>query len=110
MNVSTRFLFPDFALTWLSVENNPKLFPTTNFINITPEMIKELNIEKGVEVSMSSFLLEAEGKKALFDTGLPFQTSKGLLDRFKELKISLDEIDYIFITHFHPDHIGGLID
>ena len=61
---------------------------------------------------MSVFLLECEGKKVLFDAGFfeKDSNSKGILDRLQELKISPDEIDYIFITHFHWDHIAGLID
>ena len=55
---------------------------------------------------MSAFLLESEGKKVLFDVGYFDRKNKGrgILDRLKELKISPDEIDYIFITHFHWDH------
>ena len=110
MYVSTRCLFPNFALTWLSGMNDPKLSPTSLFPKLTPEIIKELGIENGIEGSMSAFLLEAEGKKALFDTGLNESVSKGISDRFNELKITPDEIDYVFITHFHGDHIGGLLD
>ena len=110
MYVSTRCLFPNFALTWLSGMNEPRLSPTSLFPKLTPEIIKELGIENGIENSMSAFLLEAQGKKALFDTGLNESASKGISDRFKELKISPDDIDYVFITHFHGDHIGGLLD
>ena len=110
MYVSTRCVFPDFVVTWLSVINEKKFFPTSLYKKLTPELIKELGIENGAEASMSAFLLEAEGKKVLFDTGLPLNMSKGLVDRLNELKISTDEIDYIFITHFHYDHIGGLLD
>ena len=110
MYVSTRCLFLFFSLVWLSGMNEAKLSPTTLFPKLTPELAKELGVENGVEGSMSVFLLEAEGKKALFDTGLPETVSKGISERLKELKISPDEIDYIFITHFHGDHIGGLLD
>ena len=110
MLVSTRCLFPNFSLVWLSGMNAAKLSPTTLFPKLTPELIKELGLENGVEGSMSAFLLEAEGKKALFDTGLNEKISKGILERLQELKISTDDIDYIFITHFHGDHIGGLLD
>ena len=110
MYVSTRCVFKDFVITWLSGLNEAKNSPTSLFPKLTPELIKELGLEKGVEGSMSAFLLEAEGKKALFDTGLNESMSTGIPDRLKELKVSADEIDYIFITHFHLDHIGGLLD
>ena len=110
MLVSTRCHFPGFALTWLSGMNQAKMSETSLFPKLTPELIKELHLEKGVEGSMSCFLLECNGKKALFDTGLNEKMGNAIPDRLKELKISPDEIDYIFITHFHLDHIGGLID
>ena len=110
MYVSTRCRFPNFSIVWLSGMNEAKNSPTTLFPKLTPEIIKELGLENGVEGSVSAFLLEAEGKKALFDAGLNEKMSKGIPERLQELKISPDEIDYIFITHFHLDHIGGLLD
>ena len=112
MYVSTRCLFPNFSLIWLSVTNQEEFAQTDIYPKLTKELIKELNLEKGIEWSMSVFLLESEGKKALFDAGFFVKNSKnkGILDRLEELKISPDEIDYIFITHFHWDHIDGLID
>ena len=110
MYVSTRCVFPKFTITWLSGLNEAKNSPTTLFPKLTPQLIKELGLEKGVEGSVSVFLLEKKKKKALFDTGLNESMSTGIPDRLKELKISPDEIDYVFLTHFHLDHIGGLVD
>lgn len=110
MFVSTRCHFPDFAITWLLGSDKTKSPATSLFPQLTPELLKEYNVEDGVENSISCFLLEAEGKKAIFDTGFNEKVSTGIPDRLKELKISPDDIDYVFITHFHPDHIGGLID
>ena len=89
MYVSTRCLFPNFSLIWLSVLNKEELCPTTRYPKLTEELIKELKIEKGIEWSMRVFLLECEGKKVLFDVGffVKDSNSKGILDRLRELKI-----------------------
>jgi glyoxylase-like metal-dependent hydrolase (beta-lactamase superfamily II) len=110
MFVSTRCLFPDFVVTWLLGSDKTKGPVKRLFPQLTPEMLKEYNVGEEVENSISCFLLEAEGKKAIFDTGFNEKISTGIPDRLRELKISPDEIDYVFITHFHPDHIGGLVD
>ena len=108
MYVSTRCNFKDFSIVWISVTNHQELVPLGNYPKLTKELIKELNLEKGIEMSMSVFLLEAENKKALFDAGY-FENNMGVPQRLQEFKISPDEIDYIFITHSHWDHIEELI-
>ena len=110
MIATIRMLFHNYAITWLNGQLEPKLLKTSLFPKLTDELIEQLGIKNGIEASMSSFLLEADGKKALFDTGHNRTISTGITDRLKELRVSPDEIDYIFITHFHRDHIGGLVD
>jgi endoribonuclease LACTB2 len=55
--------------------------------------------------STNYFLLDAKLGKLLIDCGWP-----GTLPKFRaELKrkgISIDEIKYLLVTHFHPDHAG----
>lgn len=52
-----------------------------------------------------SALVEAKGRKILFDTG-----ARGtiLLSNMQRLGIDPEEIDEIFISHAHFDHTGGL--
>lgn len=50
----------------------------------------------------SAYLLEADNKKILVDCG------PGTLVRLSEVGIKLEEIDYVFITHFHADHTSDL--
>lgn len=51
----------------------------------------------------SSFLLEANGKKFLFD---PFITQNPLASG---IDVNAIEADYIFISHGHGDHTGDLV-
>jgi len=52
--------------------------------------------------NMASYLFEMNNKKILFDSG------PGTIRQLLKLKISLLDIDHIFYTHFHNDHINDL--
>lgn len=52
--------------------------------------------------SASAYLLEIGSKKILIDCG------SGTLMRLSQLGIKLEEIEYVFITHFHADHTSDL--
>lgn len=54
------------------------------------------------DISSSAFLLEADGKKILIDCG------PGTLMRLSQVGITPEDIDYVFITHFHADHTSDL--
>lgn len=56
----------------------------------------------GKTVTASSFLLEAENKKMLIDCG------PGTLVKLAQAGYQPQDIDYVFITHFHPDHTSDL--
>ena len=53
-----------------------------------------------------SAMIEADGQRILFDTG---SREKTVIQNAKELKINLDNIDNVFLSHNHKDHTGGLI-
>lgn len=50
----------------------------------------------------SSFLLETDNLKILIDCG------PGTLIRLSQMGIKPEDLDYVFITHFHPDHTSDL--
>ncbi len=53
-----------------------------------------------------SFLIEKNGKKILFDTG---QSAEPILHNMKLLGIEPSSVDYVFLSHCHYDHTGGLL-
>lgn len=50
----------------------------------------------------SAYVLEWKGKKALVDCG------PGTIVRLSQIGMKVEDLDYIFITHFHPDHTSDL--
>ncbi len=52
-----------------------------------------------------SALVEAEERKILFDTGA---NGSILLSNMEKLKVDPKEIEDVFISHLHWDHMGGL--
>ncbi len=53
--------------------------------------------------SCSSLLIETSKEKILVDIG------PGALQQMRRIHLPPEQITYIFITHFHPDHISDLI-
>ncbi len=52
-----------------------------------------------------SILIEADGRRILFDTG---QTPEVIGHNLDELDIELDDLEHVVISHGHYDHTGGL--
>ena len=55
--------------------------------------------------SLWGFSIYLDKYKLLFDTG---SNGRVLLQNMKKLSIDIQDIEYIFISHSHWDHIGGL--
>ena len=54
-----------------------------------------------------SYLIQTNGKNILFDTG---QEGAPILHNMSLLSINPGNIDFIFLSHCHYDHTGGLLD
>src|SRR6266540_7093664 len=58
-------------------------------------------------------LVETGDKRVLIDSGMGQSDPADpghLLDRLREENITIESIDTVMITHYHQDHIGGLLD
>ncbi len=53
--------------------------------------------------SSPALIIKAGGKVLLFDSG------SGTIRRMLEAGITYHDIDYIFYTHIHPDHVSDLV-
>ncbi len=101
----------DTTMSIVSIRDNAteKNMPNKLFYGETDSAeVEQLSPQGSVPSSISCFIIEAEGKRALFDTGVGTENGGMLEERLNALNIAADSIDYLFITHFHNDHIGGM--
>jgi 7,8-dihydropterin-6-yl-methyl-4-(beta-D-ribofuranosyl)aminobenzene 5'-phosphate synthase len=62
--------------------------------------------DRGVGEWGFAALVEADGRRILFDTGAGPNT---VLTNAKELGVRLDDVDEVVLSHHHDDHVGGLL-
>ena len=104
-------MMPMDSLTLTAIQDNKddKRMPNSLFYGKNDaDSINILSPEGSVPASISCFLVEKDGKMALFDTGNGMDKGGQLMALLDSMDIKPDDIDYIMITHFHGDHIGGL--
>ncbi len=86
----------------------PRTMPLALFGDVPSDLVASLHIADGIPSSVSVMLLEKDGQQLLFDAGNGNADSQ-MLPRLQELGFTADDMDAIFITHLHGDHIGGLL-
>jgi glyoxylase-like metal-dependent hydrolase (beta-lactamase superfamily II) len=96
------------TVTWIQDNQGEKLNPRSLFSDASDSLFASLNLPDGIPASVSVFLLQVDGKNILFDAGLGAFGGQ-MLDRLAALDVTPDKVDLIYLTHFHVDHIAGMI-
>ena len=102
--------FDGFTVYWLKDNEGDRKFPFDLFGNVADDIKKEVNMPDGMPSSISAYLIKTNGKNILFDSGLGKKANGQLLNELSKVGVSPEQVDYVYITHFHGDHIGGMVD
>jgi glyoxylase-like metal-dependent hydrolase (beta-lactamase superfamily II) len=95
-------------ITWIQDNEDEKLNPRSLFSDASDSLFQSLNLPNGIPASISTFLLQVDGQNILFDAGLGAFGGQ-TMHRLASLGVTPEDIGLIYLTHFHVDHIAGLI-
>jgi glyoxylase-like metal-dependent hydrolase (beta-lactamase superfamily II) len=110
-----RTMLGDFEVTVLS--DGTISLPVTGLLtNTTPEKVKKAlaraSLKDPVETSVNGFLINTGTKLVLIDAGAGAMfgpTVGNLINSLKAAGYQPEQVDEIYITHMHGDHVGGLV-
>lgn len=110
-----RIMLGDFEVTALS--DGTVALPMDKLLtNTTPEKVTaalaKYYLKSPVETSVNTYLINTGSKLVMVDTGaanLFGPTLGNLLTNLKASGYQPEQIDEIYITHMHGDHVGGLM-
>ena len=78
--------------------------PTT-LIGATPEQIVKTMPDGTYASAVNAFLIKTPQSNILIDAGF----GRKLFDNLASVGVAPEQVDMIFLTHMHGDHIGGLL-
>ena len=91
----------DLSMSQITNQNNNKVENV-----VITVLYDNYQMKKGLETDWGfSCLIEVGKIKLLFDTG---ESGEILLRNMSKLEINPENIDFVFLSHFHHDHTGGL--
>lgn len=110
-----RMILGDFEVTALS-DGTVALDVKKLLTNAKPARVdawlKRAFLADPVETSVNAYLVNTGAKLVLIDTGagnLFGPTLGGVVANLKAAGYTPEQVDEIYVTHMHPDHVGGLV-
>lgn len=110
-----RMMLGDFEVTALS-DGTVALEVKKLLTNTTPQrvdqLLKRAFLADPVETSVNAYLVNTGSKLVLIDSGagnLFGPTLGNLVNNLKAAGYQPEQVDEIYITHMHADHVGGLM-
>jgi glyoxylase-like metal-dependent hydrolase (beta-lactamase superfamily II) len=105
----------DFEVT--AISDGTVTLPVDKLLgNTTPAKVEKAlaraYLKSPVETSVNGFLINTGSKLVLIDTGagtLFGPTLGNFINNLKAAGYQPEQVDEIYITHMHPDHVGGLM-
>ena len=98
----------DVQAMWIRDNAAERLMPRTLFPDASDALMDSLGLAGGVPSSVSVFYVKTDGAGILFDTGLGAADSR-LLSGLQTFGVVPADVKYIYLTHMHGDHIGGML-
>ncbi|MBI4382228.1 MAG: MBL fold metallo-hydrolase [candidate division NC10 bacterium] len=89
-----------------SYPRSPSAKSATELHSLKVTILSTMLADDGIGEWGFAALVEADGKRILFDTGARPNT---VLENAKELKIDLRGVQEVILSHFHADHTTGLM-
>jgi glyoxylase-like metal-dependent hydrolase (beta-lactamase superfamily II) len=110
-----RMMLGDFEITAL-FDGALDLKPTELLTNVKPQDVTKMLAQRfqkePVPTSVNAFLVNTGSKLVLIDAGtgsLGGPTLGGIVNNLKAAGYQPEQVDEIYITHMHFDHVGGLM-
>ncbi len=110
-----RMMLGDFEVTALSdgtVELPMDKLLKNSSVDATNKAFAKYYLKPPIETSVNAYLINTGTKLVLVDTGAAGLFGPTLGNTVANLKASgyePEQVDEIYITHMHPDHVGGLM-
>ena len=106
--VKTMTMEDGLQVTWIQDNASERLMPRSLFAAAPDSLFESLSLQGGIPSTVSTFLLQSKEGPILFDAGLG-QADSRLIAGLASIGIAPEDVKYIYLTHFHGDHIGGLM-